>query len=199
MSKSAFLLALSLALLPLVAGCGSAKTPDGDDSFKVKFETSVGDVMILVHSDWAPRGAKRFRDLVEAKYFDGCRFFRVIPGFVAQFGLNGDPAVSSQWNARALMDEPVMTTNATGTLTYAMSGPDTRTTQLFINLADNPNLDAAGFSPFAEVVGGMDKVLKINARHGEQPNQGRIQFEGNAYLEKSFPDLDYIVRAVIVE
>jgi len=175
-----------------------AEQPDAN-TFEVKFETTAGDFIVEVHPDWAPIGAERFEELVNAKYYDGNRFFRVIPGFVVQFGLNGDPKVAAEWERKRLKDDPVKTSNEPGTITFATAGPNTRTTQLFINLGNNARLDRMGFSPFGTVIEGFDVVRKINAEYGEQPNQGRITAEGNAYLEKSFPRLDYIKTAGIVE
>lgn len=167
--------------------------------FKVKFETTAGDFVVEVNRDWAPLGAARFEELIKAGYYDGNRFFRVVPGFVVQFGLNGDPKVAAEWERKRLKDDPVTQTNAPGTITFATAGPNTRTTQLFINLGNNRRLDTMGFSPFGKVVEGFDVVKKINAEYGESPNQGRITAEGNAYLEKAFPRLDYIKTARIVE
>jgi len=167
--------------------------------FKVKFETSAGGFVVEVHRDWAPVGAQRFEELVKAEYYDGNRFFRVLPGFVVQFGLNGDPEVTAQWEKKRIKDDPVKQSNAPGTLTYATGGPNTRTTHLFINLENNARLDPLGFSPFGKVVEGFDAVRKINAEYTEQPNQGRITAEGNPYLERMFPRLDYIKTARIVE
>ncbi len=166
--------------------------------FKAKFETSKGDFVIEVHRDWAPLGADRFYNLVQGGYYDDCRFFRVQKGFMAQFGINGDPKVQSAWAGAKIADDPVKGSNKRGFVTYAMAGPNTRTSQLFINFGDNARLDKDGFAPFGQVVTGMDVVDKINTEYGETPNQGRIQAEGNAYLTKEFPRLDYIKKATIV-
>jgi peptidyl-prolyl cis-trans isomerase A (cyclophilin A) len=175
-----------------------ASPPQADAEFTVKFETSKGDVLIKVHPGWSPIGAAHFKELVQNGYFDGNRFFRVVPNFVVQFGLNGDPTVTRQHTLRRLKDDPVMTTNARGTVVYATAGPNTRTTQLFINLVNNARLDGDGFSPFGEVIQGMEVVDAINAEYGQSPDQGRITDEGNAYLESYFPRLDYIRQATIV-
>jgi len=153
-----------------------------------------------VHEDWAPIGANRFRDLVEEKFYDDTRFFRVIPSFMVQFGLSGDPAKSAEWRSLTINDEPVKESNKPGYITFAKTGaPNSRTTQLFINYVDNARLDGMGFAPFGEVVGkGMDVVRKIY-NCGEKPNQGQIQSAGNSYLDKSFPDLSKIVSARVVE
>ncbi len=179
-------------------GGGAKKKVERGKDFKVKFETTKGDIVIQVHHAWAPRGADRFLELLEAGFFDGCRFFRVVPGFVVQFGLNGDPKVNALWRNKRIPDDPVLATNKRGTISFATAGPNTRTTQLFINLADNSQLDGMGFSPFAEVIQGMDVVDKINAEYGERPQQPRIETEGNAYLEKEFPRLDYIKKVEIL-
>lgn len=150
-----------------------------------------GDVDIEVHADWAPIGAERFMDLVAANFFVGVRFFRVIPQFMAQFGIHGDPVVSSRWSDKKLQDDPVVESNARGYLSFATSGKNTRTTQLFINFVDNKRLDSMGFSPFAKVVQGMDVVDRIY-KIGERPSQAHIQSDGNAYLYKNFPQLTYI-------
>ncbi len=172
--------------------------PDAN-TFKVKFETTAGDFVVEVNPDWAPIGAQRFKELVEAGYYDGNRFFRVLPNFVVQFGLNGDPKVAAEWEKKRIKDDPVKQTNAPATITFATAGPNTRTTQLFINLGNNRQLDSMGFSPFGKVIEGFDAVQKIYAAYGERPNQGRIVAEGNAYLEKAFPKLDYIKTAKIIQ
>lgn len=175
------------------------------DRFSVRFRTSQGDFVVDVHREWAPRGADRFYNLVQARFFDGTRFFRVLDGFVAQFGIHGDPAVSTAWRAAAIADDPVKESNTRGRITYAMGGPNTRTTQVFINYRDNSALDSRGFSPFGEVVEGMEIVDQLYAGYGEGapsgpgPAQGRIQAEGNAYLESEFPQLDYVIDARVVE
>jgi peptidyl-prolyl cis-trans isomerase A (cyclophilin A) len=135
--------------------------------------------------------------LIKAGYYDGARFFRVVPGFVAQFGLAADPAVTAKWKDMNLQDDPVKESNTPGTLTYATAGPNTRTTQLFINLGNNQRLDGMGFAPFAKVVSGMEAVQAINAGYGEAPQQPLIEAQGNAYLQSQFPQLDYIKKATI--
>ena len=189
----------------MVAGCTAEPAPEGQaeaaplTDFKVKLETSKGDILIQVHPKWAPIGAARFKLLVEEGYYDGNRFYRVMPNFIIQWGLNGDPAITRNFSLRRLQDEPVLTTNAKGTITYAKTKrPNTRATDLFINLKDNAFLDRDGFSPFAEVIQGMDIVESMNAEYGESPDQGRIRGDGDSYLESSFPRLDYIKKATIV-
>ena len=168
-------------------------------SYLVRLETSKGAVLIEVHPEWAPRGAKRFRELVEAGYYDECRFFRVLEGFMAQVGMNGDPAINGQWDQRSIRDDPVIQSNKPGYVTFATSGPDKRSTQFFINTADNSSLDRRGFSPFGKVIEGQEFVEALYNRYGEQPQQDRISRKGNAYLKSEFPQLDYIVRATVEE
>jgi peptidyl-prolyl cis-trans isomerase A (cyclophilin A) len=166
-------------------------------SYTVKFETTAGDFVVLVHRDWAPRGAGRFYELVKSGFYDDCRFFRVVSGFMVQFGINGTPATQQGWE-RALKDDPPKKSNRRGYITFATSGRDSRTTQVFINFVDNGFLDSQGFSPFGEVIEGMDNVDKINAEYGESPDQGQINAGGNVYLNSQFPKLDYIKKATIV-
>jgi len=174
-------------------------------TFKAKFTTTKGDFVVEVTRAWAPLGADRFYNLVKNHYFDGAAFFRVLPGFVAQFGLNAKPEVSRAWASANIKDDPVTQSNLTGYLTFATAGRNTRTTQLFINLADNQNLDGMGFAPFGKVVEGMDVVQQFYSGYGEGapsghgPDQGRITNEGKAYLDKNFPLLDSIKTAVIVQ
>jgi peptidyl-prolyl cis-trans isomerase A (cyclophilin A) len=174
------------------------------DTFKVRFDTTKGPVTIQVTRSQAPHGADRFYNLVKAGYFKDIAFFRVIPGFMAQFGIHGDPKVSAAWREANIQDDPVKASNTRGAITFATAGPNTRTTQLFINLVDNPNLDSMGFAPFGKVVEGMDVVDKLNGEYGEGapqgrgPYQGQVQMEGNTYLKKSFPNLDYIKSATIL-
>lgn len=175
------------------------------DKFQAKFETTKGEFIIEVTRDWAPIGADRFYNLVKNGYYDNCRFFRVIKNFMAQFGIHGDPRVSAAWRGAQIKDDPVKESNKRGYVSYAMAGPDTRTTQLFINFGNNSGLDRQGFSAFGKVTKGMDVVDSIYDEYGEGapsgtgPEQTRIHREGNAYLEKSFPKLDYIKSATIVE
>jgi peptidyl-prolyl cis-trans isomerase A (cyclophilin A) len=176
------------------------------DTFRAKFETNEGTFTIEVTRAWAPLGADRFYNLVKNGYYDDARFFRVLDGFMAQFGIHGDPKVSAAWRGARIQDDPVTQSNTRGMVTFAMGGKDTRTTQLFINYVDNgAALDRQGFPPFGKVVEGMEVVDKFYKAYGEGaprgpgPDQGRLQMEGNAYLAKSFPELDYIVKATIVE
>ena len=170
----------------------------------MQFNTTKGKFTIEVTRSLAPNGADRFYNLVRSGYFKDVAFFRVIPGFMCQFGIHGDPNVSAKWREAAIPDDPVKGSNTRGTITFATAGPNTRTTQLFINFGDNVNLDGMGFSPFGKVIAGMGVVDKINGEYGDGPpggngpDQGRIQTEGNAYLKKDFPNLDYIKSATIV-
>jgi peptidyl-prolyl cis-trans isomerase A (cyclophilin A) len=167
-------------------------------TYKASFDTSAGPFVITVHRDWAPKGADRFYNLVKNGFFDDTRFFRVVPNFMVQFGINGDPAVASAWqNANLTDDPPGKQSNKKGYVTFAHRGKDSRTTQVFINFKDNGFLDAQGFPPFGEVTTGMDVVQKINDQYGERPNQGSVQSQGNAYLNKDFPKLDYVKKATI--
>ncbi len=173
-------------------------------TYKVKFKTSKGDFTVEVYKDWAPLGADRFYNLVKAGYFTDIAFFRVVSGFMVQFGIHGDPAVSAKWREARIQDDPVKQSNAKGNLTYAMAGPDTRTTQLFINFGNNAFLDSQGFPPFGKVTEGMSVVDSLYSGYGEGaprgmgPDQGRIQMEGNAYLKKDFPKMDYILSAEVL-
>ena len=169
-------------------------------TFKARFDTSAGPFVIEVHRDWAPKGADRFYNLVKYGYFEGVRFFRVIPGFMVQFGINGDPSVNAAWREANIQDDPVKESNKRGYVTFAKTGaPNSRTTQIFINFADNSRLDPDGFAPFGVVLSGMEVVDKINPQYGGAPSneQPRIQAQGNAYLNKAFPKLDYITKATI--
>jgi peptidyl-prolyl cis-trans isomerase A (cyclophilin A) len=174
-------------------------------TFKAKFATSKGNFVIEVRRDLAPLGADRFYNLVQAGFYDDVRFFRVLDGFMAQFGIHGDPALSAQWRSQRIQDDPVKSSNKRGFVSYAMAGPNTRTTQLFINYGDNSQLDGMGFSPFGQVVEGMDVVDQLYSEYGEGaprgkgPDQGRMQSEGNEYLLKAFPRLDWIKKAEIAE
>ena len=166
--------------------------------FRVRFETTRGAFTVEATREWAPRGADRFYNLVRAGFYDGARIFRVVPGFVMQFGLPKDPRLAAVWRDARINDDPVRASNARGTLTFATAGRNTRTTQLFINFKDNPRLDGMGFAPFARVVEGMEVVDAVNAEYGERPDQGRIQAEGETYLAREFPRLDAIRKAVVI-
>ena len=204
----------ALALFGLAAQ-GSARAGDLSDPaslsekapavYQAKFDTSKGAFVIEVHRDWAPNGADRFYNLVKNGFYNDVRFFRVLGGFMAQFGINGNPSLSAVWRNANIKDDPVKQSNTRGTVTFATAGPNTRTTQVFINFGDNAGLDGQGFSPFGKVVSGMDVVDSLYGGYGEGapngagPDQGRVQSQGNAYLEKSFPKLDYVKTATIVQ
>ena len=184
----------------------AANTPAAaaPDSFRVAFETGKGRFVVQVNKAWAPRGADRFHELVQMCYFDRVKFFRVLPGFIAQFGMSGDPALNTKWQDANIQDDPVKESNRKGTLTFATGGPNTRTTQMFINTADNPRLDGMGFSPIGRVVEGMDVVEQLYSGYGEGepmgggPSQDKIRTDGNAYLNRFFPRLDSVVTARVV-
>jgi len=166
--------------------------------FKAQFTTTKGDFVVEVHRDWAPLGADRFYNLVKNGFFTNAPFFRVVPGFIVQFGLNADPAVNKVWEHAAIKDDPVMGSNTRGMLVFATAGPNTRTTQLFINFGNNAGLDRQGFAPFGTVTEGMDVVDKIYPGYGERPDQQQITQEGDAYISKNFPMIDKIKAAKIV-
>lgn len=166
--------------------------------FKVRFVTTKGPFVIEVHRDWSPLGADRFYNLVKNGFFNNGHFFRVVPDFVIQFGLSPSPAVNKVWQDASIQDDPVTQSNHKGSVTFASRGPNTRTTQLFINLGENARLDGMGFSPFGTVIEGMDVVEKLYAGYGQTPDQGRIQAEGKPYLDKEFPLLDSVKLARVV-
>jgi peptidyl-prolyl cis-trans isomerase A (cyclophilin A) len=179
----------------------SRATEKAPDRFRVRFETTKGPFVVEVTRAWAPRGADRFYNLVKAGYYDDVAFFRVISGFMVQFGIHGDPRVSAAWREARIPDDPATQSNTRGMVTYATAGPGTRTTQMFINFKDNSFLDSQGFAPFGRVVEGMAVVDSLHAGYGEGaprgmgPDQGRAQAEGNAYLRGSFPKLDVVKTA----
>lgn len=171
-------------------------------SIRVRVETSRGTFVAVVHRDWAPLAADRFYALLRHGFFDGQRFFRVRAGFIAQFGLHPDPRVIAAWKGLAMPDEPRRVSNRRGTMAYAFTTANTRSTQIFINLADNTALDAEGFAPFAEIVEGVEVIDRLYAGYDESAGggmrggrQGRIEAEGNAHLLRDFPLLDYIIGA----
>jgi len=174
-----------------------AKAPD---NFKVKFVTTHGDFTVEVHRDWSPLGADRFYNLVKNKFFTDTAFFRYVPGFIVQFGIHAKPEIAKAWENANINDDPIKpgNSNKKGTVVFATAGPNTRTTQFFINVNNNPGLDSQHFTPFGEVVEGMDVVLGLYSGYGEQPNQGLIQSQGKAYLDKSFPKLDSIKSATVL-
>jgi peptidyl-prolyl cis-trans isomerase A (cyclophilin A) len=199
---------LTLAQAPALAQTANLANPAtlterAPATFKVKFDTSKGPFVVEVNRAWAPNGADRFYNLVKSGFYDNVRFFRVISGFMVQFGINGDPKVASAWRNAQIKDDPVTQSNKRGFLTFATAGPDTRTTQTFINFADNAALDRQGFAPFGQVISGMNVVDSLHAEYGEGaprgrgPDQGRVQQEGNAYLMRDFGKLDFIKKATI--
>lgn len=193
------------AELPAATLTPAKLTETAPATFKAKFATSRGDFVVEVRREWAPLGADRFYNLVKNGYFDGVRFFRVVSGFMVQFGISGDPALNSIWREARIPDDPVKQPNKRGYITFATAGPNSRTTQVFINFKDNVFLDGMGFAPFGQVVKGMEVVDKLYADYGEGapqgngPNQMRIQAEGNAYLEREFPKLDHVVKATLLK
>jgi len=172
-------------------------------TYRAAFDTSKGTFVIEVHRDWAPNGADRFYNLVKNGFFDDARFFRVVEGFMVQFGVNGDPKVSAVWREARIKDDPVRISNKRTFVTFATAGPNTRTTQVFISFGDNHNLDSQGFAAFGQVVSGMKVVDSLYNGYGEGapqglgPDQGKLQAEGNAYLAQRFGLLDYIKKATI--
>jgi peptidyl-prolyl cis-trans isomerase A (cyclophilin A) len=197
------ILAVVCALMCAAPAVAQVPKEPAPASYKVKFDTSKGAFVVQVTRAWAPQGADRFYNLVKSGFYDNVRFFRVISGFMVQFGINGDPAVMAGWRDAPIKDDPVTQSNKRGFITFAMAGPNTRTSQVFINFSDNNRLDASGFSPFGQVVSGMDVVDKLNPEYGEGapggrgPDQSRMQREGNAYLAKDFQRLDFIKKATI--
>jgi peptidyl-prolyl cis-trans isomerase A (cyclophilin A) len=199
-------LGLMTTLAPVSAGDLSnpaSLTEKAPATYKVKFDTSKGSFVVEVHRDWAPNGADRFYNLVKNGFYNDARFFRVISGFMVQFGINGNPQISKVWRDANIKDDPVKASNKRGMITFATAGPDTRTTQVFVNFGDNAGLDDQGFAPFGQVISGMEVVDALYAEYGEGapqgagPDQGLVQSQGNAYLKKDFPKLDYIKTATI--
>jgi peptidyl-prolyl cis-trans isomerase A (cyclophilin A) len=212
---------LALCLLAFLWACASGSLPGGGeallhpespavnrrapDLFRVRLETSKGLIVLEIHRDWAPHGADRFYNLVRLGYYDEVRFFRVIAGRWAQFGIPGDPKIASLWRGRTLPDDPRRESNVRGAMTYAFAVPNGRTTQIFINLKDNSeSLDPQGFAPFGRVIEGMDVAEALNAEYGESAGGGirggkqdPLFAGGNAYLDRQFPKLDRILRARI--
>jgi len=166
--------------------------------FGAEFETTKGSFTVTVTRAWAPLGVDRFYNLVKHGYFADAAFFRVVPGFIIQFGLSADPAVNRVWRGANIKDDPVTQSNKPGYITFATAGPNTRTTQLFINFGNNTFLDSQGFAPFGQVTSGMEVVRRLYAGYGERPDQALITAQGKAYLEKNFPDIDRIQSAKIV-
>lgn len=207
----------ALVLLPLMMACGSQKNPLLDPSspewakqapegFVVKMETSQGDFEITVTRNFAPIGADRFYNLVRLDYYNDARFHRVVPGFIVQFGLAGQPEVSQVWMNEPIADDANKISNVRGTIAFAFTEPGTRTTQLYINAVDNSRLDAGGFAPLGRITKGMEVVDQLYSGYGENSgggvrrgDQSKIVAEGNAYLDREFPKLDQIIRAYILK
>lgn len=185
---------------PAIAQAETSKGP-ASETYLVKVETTAGDFVVEVHPDWAPKGADRFREMVEKGLLEDCRFFRVIKDFMVQFGINGDPAVAREWKNKTIKDDPVKKSNKRGYITFATSGKDSRTTQVFINYVDNRRLDDMGFAPFGQVIEGMDVVDKLNGKYGGDPSndQPQIQSQGNKFLDSKYPGLDSIKKASIID
>ena len=203
------------------AATGAAQTPDlqkiarlrnpaalnekAPDTFKANFDTSKGSFTITVNRGWAPNGADRFYNLVKNGFYDDVKFFRVLDGFMAQVGIHGNPTIAKAWVGARIQDDPVKQSNKRGFVTFATGGPNTRTTQIFINFRDNVPLDKQGFAPFGEVTSGMNVVDRLYSGYGEGapsgkgPDQQRVQGEGNTYLSKDFPRLDFIKAATIAQ
>jgi peptidyl-prolyl cis-trans isomerase A (cyclophilin A) len=209
MRRAVFGLAVALAV---ASGCGTSSPLQEPERwraqappiYRARFLTTKGEFVVEVQRAWAPLGADRFYNLVSAGFYDGVKFFRAVKGFMVQFGIHGQPAVSKRWSDAVIPDDPVMEANLRGFVTFATSGRDSRTTQVFINLVDNKRLDASGFSPFGKVVSGMEVVDSLHMGYGEGPPNGPgpdqewIETQGNAYLEREFPALDAVKSATIV-
>ena len=197
LSRVALVAALALAAACNTKGGDAPALPAGPapDSFRVTLETSRGPVVVEAIRSWSPNGVDRFHALASSHFFDENRFFRVVPGFIVQFGLAGEPKTNERWDAKPIPDDPVTHSNARGTITFATEGPNTRSHQLFINLADNPRLDKLGFTPIGRVVSGMAAVDSIYPGYEEDPRQQMIQRLGNSYLARMFPKLDYVKTA----
>jgi len=191
--RSFHVLLAAIAVFGALAFAGPAPA-----TFNAVFATTVGNFTVSCTRSNSPNGVDRFYELVSLKYYDGNGFFRVVTGFVVQFGINGNPTISGNWSNQNIPDDPVIISNVEGTIAFADAGPDTRTTQLYINYADNSFLDQQGFTPFCTVQGSMDVPLAINSQYGEQPDQDLIYSQGNAYLKKNFPNLSYINSVRIV-
>ncbi len=199
---------LLVAIVFLATGCKETSpddppiTPDAaiaiPATYSVEFKTTAGDLVVDVTRAWSPNGSDRFYELVEAGFYDDTRVFRVLTGFVAQFGINGNPAVQRTWGNQVFDDDPVVESNLRGTVTFASAGPNTRTTQVFINYRDNSRLDDMGFSPFGVVRSGMESADAFNSDYGETPDQVEITSQGNSYLDATFPNLDSIISARIL-
>ncbi|MGH9657212.1 MAG: peptidylprolyl isomerase [Bryobacteraceae bacterium] len=198
------MLAAALFLSACATAPESKEAAKPPEVYRVKFETSKGEFIVEATRAWAPGGADRFHQLVRDGFYNEARFFRVLPGFVVQWGINGNPKVQELWRTLEIADDPVKESNLRGTLTYAKRGPNTRTTQVFVNLRDNARLDKDGFAPFGKVISGMEVVEQFYNAYGEVAPRGNgpqpdlIQTQGNAYIERQFPRLDFVKKAVIL-
>ena len=194
------LAAIALLSLSCSSNKQTAKSEAAPAELKARLQTSKGDVIILVHRDWSPIGADHFYELTKMGFYNDNAFFRTVPGFIVQWGINGDPKVNGDWSKITINDDPPKVSNKVGTVVFAKTGePNSRSTQLFINLGDNSaSLDSQGFTPFGEVIQGMDNVMKINMEYGEQPSQAAIADIGNPYLEEHFPRLDSVKKTAIL-
>lgn len=201
--------ALMMSLVLFAASCGGGKKQaeavQAPPQYKVRLQTTKGDVVILVHRDWSPLGADHFYELTKMGFYNDTRFFRALKGFIVQWGINGDPKVNKGWSEISIKDDPPKVSNKVGTVVFAMAGPNSRTTQIFINLGDNSgSLDPQGFTPFGEVIQGMENVQNFYTEYGEGapqgsgPSQAAIADIGTPYLEEHFPKLDYIKKAQVV-
>jgi peptidyl-prolyl cis-trans isomerase A (cyclophilin A) len=198
MIRSFVATALAVGALAMTVYAGQAAEGEkAPATFKVKFDSSAGPFVVEVTRAWAPNAADHFYNLVKNGFYDEARFFRVVPGFMVQFGINADPAVQAKFR-NTIKDDPVKESNKRGYVTFAQTAaPNSRSTQIFINYKDNAFLDSQRFAPFGRVTSGMEAVDKINSEAGEKPNQGAIQSQGNVYLKKEFPKLDYVKKATI--
>ena len=209
--KTILLTALATAVLAVPAAAVAAPNPallhpaklhaKAPAVYKVRFKTTKGAFVVTVHRAWAPRGADRFYNLVRARFYDGDPLFRVVPGFVVQFGISATPAVSKAWQDATIKDDPVRHSNVPGTVSFATAGPDTRTTQVFVNLGSNAFLDSQGFAPFGQVTSDMTAIAKLYHGYGERPTnaQGQIAAQGEAFVKATFPKLDRILTARVVK
>jgi len=197
MIRSFIVTALAIGALAMTVYAGQSADEKAPATFKVKFDSSAGPFVVEVTRAWAPNAADHFYTLVKNGFYNEARFFRVVPGFMVQFGINADPAVQAKFK-NSIQDDPVKESNKKGYVTFAQTAaPNSRSTQIFVNYKDNAFLDGQRFAPFGRVISGMEAVEKINSEAGEKPNQGAIQSQGNAYLKKEFPKLDYVKTAAI--
>ena len=197
MIRSFIVTALAIGALAMTVYAGQSADEKAPATFKVKFDSSAGPFVVEVNRAWAPNAADHFYTLVKNGFYNEARFFRVVPGFMVQFGINADPAVQAKFK-NSIQDDPVKESNKKGYVTFAQTAaPNSRSTQIFVNYKDNAFLDGQRFAPFGRVISGMEAVEKINSEAGEKPNQGAIQSQGNAYLKKEFPKLDYVKTATI--